>query len=83
MTIPVIIPKQDITKDFTIETDYVELKSNLSFQKVRFLLEASRLLVYSLENINVTKFKRPLIILDFNQITTNIIIKKGDKNQFR
>lgn len=82
---PAIIHKANLFKELSIETDEFEFKNKnyYFYQKVKFKLEASRLTLISMNNYDNSNNQRPLLILDFNQVTANIVIKKNAKYQFR
>jgi hypothetical protein len=78
-----ITPLADISKDFKIETYLFEYKLG-SFYSVRLKLEASRIVVFTLNKQNtVNAHQRPELNLDFQQLTVSVFASKSTKNQFK
>ena len=67
----------ELDQKFLIETQEILYKRSIFYEKVRIKLEPNRLLSYDTKFINTDKSL--LFILDFNQLTMGIAIKKRHK----
>jgi hypothetical protein len=78
-----IIKYSDLSKEFSIETDF-EFKCEYNFKPVKFRLQGSILLLLKLKDLNKSDFNnKPLLIIDFNQVSGIITMKKNVLDQFR
>lgn len=76
----IVIKEEDLCKNFRIETDCLEFKTEGSFKPIRLILEDSKLTLYNSISTNKEKI---VFSVDFNQLTANAIVNKNNKNQFK
>jgi hypothetical protein len=73
---------EDFKKLFRMVTTSVDYKSNLFYQRVKFILESNRLIVYDYNSQNKedpTEIYNPLLVINFDQVTVGVSVRPDEK----
>jgi hypothetical protein len=72
----------EFNKFFRLVTTSIEYKAKLFYQRVKLIVEATRILVFEFNDQNSenpSEIYNPLLVLDFNQVTAGLSLRPKSK----